>query len=149
MEKIKVSLLLFFATISMVAQSVTVKGVTLSYDKKTDTMTLTVPEALVTSEDESFNKEIEIFKDNIVSMSINGNKKVMSKPFYGIFGRSYKGGSEFVYLFSEDSTTIYNSLGGSSCKFTHPPKGEFILSVKDVCDNKYISNAGTGSIIIN
>jgi hypothetical protein len=149
MEKIKVSLLLFFATISMVAQSVTVKGVILSYDKKTDTMTLTVPEALVTSEDEGFNKQIEIFKDNIVTMSINGDKKVISKPFYGIFGRSYQGGSEFIYFFPQESTTIYKSLGGSSCKFIHPPKGELILSVKDVCDNKYVSNAGTGSITIN
>jgi uncharacterized membrane protein len=43
MEKIKVSLLLFFATISMVAQTVIVKGVTLSYDKKTDTITNILP----------------------------------------------------------------------------------------------------------
>jgi hypothetical protein len=149
MEKIKVSLLLFFATISMVAQTVTVKGVTLSYDKKTDTMTLTVPETIVTSEDEDFNKQIEIFKDNILTMSVNGDEQVISKPFYGIFGRSYKGGSEFIYLFPQESTTIYKSLGGSSCKFIHPPKGELILSVKDVCYNKYITNAGTGSIIIN
>lgn len=149
MEKIKVSVLLFFATISMVAQSVTVKGVTLSYDKKSDTMTLTVPEEVVTSEDEGFNKEIEIFKDNIVKMSMNGEEQVISKPFYGIFGRSYKGGSEFIYLFPEDSKTIYKSLGGSSCKFIHPPKGEFILSVKDVCDNKYVTNSGTETIIIN
>ena len=149
MEKIKVSVLLFFATISMVAQSVTVKGVTLSYDKKTDTMTLTVPEAVVTSEDKGFNKEIEIFKEDVVTTSTNGKGQVVSKPFYSIFGRSYKGGSEFTYLFPQESTTIYKSLGGSSCKFIHPPKGEFILSVKDVCDNKYVTNSGAETIIIN
>jgi hypothetical protein len=149
MEKIKVSLLLFFATISMVAQTVTVKGVTLSYDKKTDTMTLTVPEELMTSEDENFNKKIEIFKDNIVTMSVNGNQEVISKPFYSIFGRSYKNGSEFTYSFPEGSTTTYEPLSGSSGKFIHPPKGELILSVKDVFNNKNVTNAGTGSIIIN
>jgi hypothetical protein len=149
MEKIKVSILLFFATISMVAQTVTVKGVTLSYDKNTDTMTLTVPESLVTSEDPNFKKEIEIFRDAIVTMEVNGKKQVASKPFYTISGRSYEGGSEFVYSFSVKSSTIYESLGGSSCKFIHPPKGEFILNVKDVGDNKIITNAGTDSIIIN
>lgn len=149
MEKIKVSLLLFFATISMVAQTVTVKGVTLSYDKNTNIMRLTVPESLVTSEDPNFKKQIEIFRDAIVTMEVNGKKQVVSKPFYAISGRNYKGGSEFVYLFSVKSSTTYESLGGSNCKFTNPPKGEFILSVKDVCDNKHITNDGTGSIIIN
>ena len=149
MEKIKVSILLFFATISMVAQTVTVKGVTLSYDKNTDTMTLMVPEELVTSKDPNFKKQIEIFRDAIVTMEVNGEKRIVSKPFYAISGRNYKGDSVFVYSFSVKSTTTYESLGGSSCKFIHPPKGEFILNVKDVFDNKIITNDGTGSIIIN
>jgi hypothetical protein len=50
-------------------------------------MTLTVPETIVTSEDEDFNKQIEIFKDNILTMSVNGDEQVISKPFYGIFGQ--------------------------------------------------------------
>jgi len=149
MEKIKVSVLLFFATISMVAQTVTVKGVTLSYDKNTDAMTLMVPKELVTTKDPNFKKQIEIFRDAIVTMEVNGEKKIVSKPFYAISGRNYKGDSIFVYSFSVKSTTTYESLGDSSCKFIHPPKGEFILNVKDIDDNKIITNDGVGSIVIN
>ena len=148
MEKNKLTLILFLLVGVMFGQTTKVGGVTFSYDKKTDTMKLLVPKGLFTSEDKDWQKQIRISKDYELSMTINGQEVTMSETFYYSCGREYHTGSEGTYYFPPCDKCVYHAITTESFSLKYPPKGEYILSVSDICDEKWVTNKKTGSIII-
>jgi hypothetical protein len=148
MEKNKLTLILFLLVGVMFGQTTKVGGVTFSYDKKTDTMKLLVPKGLFTSEDKDWQKQIRISKDYELSMTINGQEVTMSETFYYSCGREYHTGSKGTYYFPNCDKCVYHAITTESFSLKYPPKGEYIISVSDVCDEKWVTNKHTGSIII-
>jgi hypothetical protein len=148
MEKNKLTLILFLLVGIMFGQTTKVGGVTFSYDKKTDTMKLLVPKDLFTSEDKDWQKQIRISKDYELSMTINGQEVTMSETFYYSCGREYHTGSEGTYYFPNCGKCVYHSITTESFSLKYPPKGEYVISVSDICDEKWVTNKHTGSIII-
>ena len=148
MEKNKLTLILFLLVGLMFGQTTKVGGVTFSYDKKTDTMKLLVPKDLFTSEDKDWQKQIRISKDYELSMTINGKEVTMSETFYYSCGRDYRTGSEGTYYFPNCGKCVYHAITTESFSLKYPPKGEYVISVSDICDEKWVTNKHTGSIII-
>lgn len=150
MEKVKLTLVLLFLVGVMFGQNtIMVDGVTFSYEKTTDTMKLLVPKEIITSEDPDWQKEIRISNDYDISMEINHKKVIMSDTFYYSYGRDYNSGSDFVYYFPDCSKCVYKAITTDSFELKHPPKGEYLLTVSDICDGKWVTNKKTGYIIIN
>jgi hypothetical protein len=150
MEKVKLTFILLFLAGMMFGQNtIKVGGVVFSYDKKTDTMRLLVPDSVVTSEDPDWEKQIIISKNHQLSMTMNGKEVVLSDTFYYSCGRSYNMGSHGIYKLPVCDGCECNLITDDSFSLEHPPKGEYILSVSDVCDGKWVTDKKTGSIIIN
>ena len=148
MEKSKLTLILFLLVGVMFGQTTKVGGVTFSYDKKTDTMKLLVPKDFNLSEDPDWQKQIRISKEYELTMTINGQEVTMSETFYYSCGREYHTGSEGTYYFPDCGKCVYHAITTESFSLKYPPKGEYILSVSDICDEKWVTNKKTGSIII-
>jgi hypothetical protein len=141
MEKNKLSFILLFLVGIMFGQtSANVSGVVFSYDKETDTMKLLVPNDLMNSEDPDWQKEIKITKEYELNMS---------EIFYYSCGRNYERGSINTYYFPECDKCEFNAITSESFSLKFPPKGEYIITVSDVCDEKWRTNSKKGSIIIN
>ena len=150
MEKVKLTLILLFLVGAMFGQNtIKVGGVVFSYDKKTDTMKLLVPKDLMTSEDPDWQKQIMISKEYELTMTINGKEVTVSDTFYYSRGRDYRTGSEGTYYFPDCDKCEYRAITTESFLLKYPPKGEYILSVSDICDGKWVTNKKSGSIIIN
>lgn len=150
MEKIKLTLILLFLVGVMFGQNtIKVGGVVFSYDKKTDTMKLLVPKNFMYSEDPDWQKQIMISKEYELTMTINGQEMTMSDTFYYSCGREYHTGSQGTYFFPTCDKCVYHAITTESFSLKHPPKGEYILSVSDICDEKWVTNKKTASIIIN
>lgn len=150
MEKIKLTLILLFLAGTMFGQNtIKVNGVVFSYDKKTDTMKLLVPKDLMDSEDPDWKKEIRISKEYELNMTINGQEITVSDVFYYSCGRNYRTGSIGTYHFPNCDECVYHAITTESFSLKYPPKGEYIITVSDVCDEKWRTNSKTASIIIN
>jgi hypothetical protein len=145
----KILVLFLLGTLSVLGQTTKVGGVTFSYDKKTDTMKLLVPQKLMTSEDQDWQKQIRISKEYELSMTINGQEVTVSETFYYSCGRYYHTGSEGTYFFPPCDKCVYHTITPESFTLKYPPKGEYIITVSDVCDEKWVTNKKTGSLIIN
>lgn len=149
MEKIKLTFTLLFLVGTMFGQTITkVDGVVLSYDEKTDTMKLLVPNSLVSSEDPNWKKEIRISKGYEVTKIINGEEVLISETFYLMSGRDYNMGSDFTYYYPDCDKCEYDTGIIGTFTLKHPPKGEYIITVKDLYNGKWGPNSKVGYILI-
>ena len=147
MEKNKLIFILLFLVGVMFGQTTTkVGGVSFSYDNKTDTMKLLVPDSVMTSENSNWQKEIRILKEY---KQIINNQEVIGDTFYYACGRNYNTGSEFTYYFPECDKCVYQVTSTNLFILKYPPKGNYIITVSDVYDEKWRTNSKTGFIIIN
>ena len=131
---------------SIVAQKITVNGITLSYDQKTKLMTLTTPERYLKTSDSETDKRIIIAKKSDPPFLINGQQYTISETYYHMEGSVYYMGYAFIYYRIPLECT--KSASNSGSVFKRPERGEYILTVSDVCDDKWVTNTASGSIIV-
>jgi hypothetical protein len=116
----------------MFSQTTKVRGVTLTYDKVKKIMTLTTTPKIMTTNDTDMDVKIEINKEFALKMTIGSVNYSVVEAFM-----TYK---------PNGCKEIKNNY---VFQFTDVEPGEYILTVSDVCDNKYVTNEQTMSIQIN
>lgn len=136
---IKVIFFIFFSS-CLYSQTISVRGVNLTYDDVKHTMTLTIPEDLLRVKNND--EEIEIIISKSFSLTINGKIK---NPFF-----EFKG-------YKKKDLSACSSTMPSNCKEIEKYKvyefpdiipDEYILQVSNVfADNKRL-NKQSGSLII-
>ena len=134
-------------TTTMFAQSTTVRGVTLNYNKVKKTMTLNISPKIMYTNDSDLDVKIEINKGFAVKMVMNDVNYSMSEPYFQHTGHV------------RDMGWIFTTHKLSTCKevkenyiyvfYDVEVDEEYILTVSDVCDNKFVTNEQTSSITIN
>lgn len=144
MKNILVMFLL--GTMTIFSQSTTVRGVTLSYDKVKKIMTLKILPKTMYTNDASMDVNVSIYRDFGIKMIMNGVSHSISKPYFEHVGHTRDMGwffithkpsrckevkENYIYTFSEIQSDE-----------------EYILIVSNVCDDKYVTDEQTGSIII-
>ena len=133
-------------TMTMFSQTIKVRGVTLTYDKVKKVMTLTTTPKIMYTNDTDMDVKIEINKEFALKMNINGVNYSMVQAFFEHSGHVREMGWCFI---------TYKPIGCKEIKnnyvfqFTNVEPGEYILTVSDVCDEKYVTNEQTMSIQIN
>jgi hypothetical protein len=130
---------------TMFAQSTTVRGVTLSYDKVQKIMTLTIPEKVLKVIDSDSELLITIDKQYCLRMVINGVSTITYTQYFLHQGHSYN--SSWIFLTIKPSNCV-EVKRNYIYKFTNVQPDEYILQVSDMCDDKWESNQQSNSIII-
>jgi hypothetical protein len=143
----KILLMFLFGTMTMFSQTIKVKGVTLSYDKIKKIMTLTTTPKIMYTNDKDMDVKIEINKEFALRMTIGGVNYSVSEPYFEHKGHK----EEMFWCFTTTSQIKYKEIKKN---YVYQFKGvkpgeEYILTVSNVCDNKYVTNEQTMSIQIN
>jgi hypothetical protein len=141
----KLLVMLLFST-AMFSQTVKVRGVTLSYDKVNLTMTLTIPQSLVTLRNQDEQMRIIIDKEYSLKKYIAGYPVLTSAEYFVHQGYYYSNMSMFETNRPFNCKVVKNNL---IFQFTNVEKGEYILEVSNLCDWKWESNTVSNSLIIN
>ncbi len=133
-------------TMTMFSQTIKVRGVVLSYDKVKKVMTLTTTPKIMTTNDIHSEVKIVINREFALSMTIGGVNYSITEPFFEHSGHVREMGWSFSSYKPRGCKEIKNNY---VFQFTNVEPGEYILTVSDVCDNKYVTNEQTMSIQIN
>jgi hypothetical protein len=133
-------------TMTMFSQTIKVRGVVLTYDKVKKTMTLTTTPKIMYTNDTDMNVKIQINKEFSLQMTINGVNYSVTEPFFEHSGHVREMGWAFETYKPKGCKEIKNNY---VFQFTNLEPGEYILTVSNVCDNKYVTNEQTMSIQIN
>lgn len=145
MKKLLVMFLL--GTLALSAQNkITVKGVTLTYDKVKNTMLLVIPEKTMTVTDKDLDVRVRLGKDFILEMTFNGESEISYNEFFLKQGHMY------------DGLWCYMTIRHSNCKevkmnyvylFTHVEPAEYLLQVSNICDSKWETDEQQKTLIVN
>lgn len=142
MKKLLILLLISTATFS---QSIKVRGVTLSYDKTNLTMTLTIPQSLVTLHNRGEQVRVTINKEYSLKKYIAGYPVLTTSKYFTHEGYYYNSTSMFATTRPGNCEVLKDNL---IFKFTDVGKGEYILGVSNLCNWKWESNTVSNSLII-
>jgi len=142
MKKLLVLLLLSTA---MFSQTTTVKGITLSYDKANQTITLSIPQSSLKVHNKDEQVRVTISKEYSLKKYIGGFPVLTSNKYFIHEGSFYSNMSLFETTRPANCVVIKDNL---IYKFTDVEKGEYILEVSDICDWKWESNVNSNSLII-
>ena len=142
----KILLMFLIGTMTMFSQTIKVRGVTLSYDKLKKTMTLTTTPKIMYTNDTDMDVKIVINREFALSMTIGGVNYSITEPFFEHSGHVREMGWSFSTYKPRGCKEIKNNY---VFQFSNLEPGEYILTVSDVCDNKYVTNEQTMSIQIN
>jgi hypothetical protein len=142
----KILLMFLIGTMTMFSQTIKVRGVVLSYDKVKKVMTLTTTPKIMTTNDIHSEVKIVINREFALSMTIGGVNYSITEPFFEHSGHVREMGWSFSSYKPRGCKEIKNNY---VFQFTNVEPGEYILTVSDVCDNKYVTNEQTMSIQIN
>ena len=144
-------LIMLLFTITTFSQTTTpIKGVTLKYNKKTKTMILSMSDKTFLVEDNSdLDTEVKIVREYDLSMKINGIEYSMTEPYFWTYGYRHEM-SWFFVTEKPSNSKIIGPVNGPdyNFKFTKVEPGEYILIVTTRCDEKYIIEKLTTSLII-
>jgi hypothetical protein len=142
----KILLLFLFGTLTMFSQTIKVRGVILTYDKVRKVMTLTIPPKTMYTNDSNLDVKVTINKEFTLRMTIGGVNYSMSEPYFEHIGHR----EEMFWHFTTTSPPKCKEIKNNCIfQFTDVEPCEYILSVSDVCDEKYVTNEQTMSIKIN
>jgi len=139
-------LMFLIGTMTMFSQTIKVRGVTLGYNITKKVMTLTISPNTMYTNDKNLDVKITINKEFALRMTIGGVNYSISEPYF-----EHKGHREDMFwIFTTTSQIKYNEIKKN---YVYQFKGfepgeEYILSVSDVCDGKYVTNEKTMSIQI-
>ena len=133
-------------TMTMFSQTIKVRGVILTYDKVKKVMTLTTTPKVMYTNDTDMDVKIEIHKEFALKMTIGGVNYSVTEAFFEHSGHVREMGWVFMTYKPSGCKEIKKNY---VYQFTNVEPGEYILSVSDVCDGKYVTNEKTMSIQIN
>jgi len=143
----KLLIMFLLGTLSLSAQTkISVRGVTLTYNKAKNTMVLVIPERTMTVIDRDIDVRVRVGKDFILEMTFNGESQISYNEFFLHEGHIY------------DGLWNYMTIRHSDCKevkmnhiylFTHVRPAEYLLEVTDLCDSKWESNEQQKTLIVN
>ena len=142
----KILLMFLLGTMTMFSQTIKVKGVTLSYDKVKKIMTLTTTPKVMYTNDADMDVKIVINKEFALKMTIGGVNYSITEAFFEHSGHVREMGWIFMTYKPNGCKEIKNNY---VFQFTNVEPGEYILTVSNVCDEKYVTNEQTMSIQIN
>jgi hypothetical protein len=142
----KIILFFLIGTIPIFSQTIKVRGVILTYDKVKKTMTLTTTPKIMYTNDTDLDVKIVINKEFALKMTIGGVNYSITEAFFEHSGHVREMGWIFMTYKPNGCKEIKNNY---VFQFTNVEPGEYILTVSDVCDNKYVTNEQTMSIQIN
>jgi len=147
MNKILIIFLLGITT--MFAQTTTVMGTTLSYNKKTKTMLLSMSDTtFLVGDDSDLDTEVRIVREYELTMKINGVEYSMTEPYFLTYGYRH----DMFWAFTTERPSNCKSISKNGIdytyKFSNVVPGEYILIVTRRCDEKYVVKKLSGSIII-
>ena len=142
----KILLMFLIGTMTMFSQTTKVRGVVLTYDKVKKVMRLTTTPKIMYTNDTDMDVRIEINKEFVVKMNLNGVNYSMAQAFFEIKGHTRDMGWVFIVYKPSNCKEIKMDY---IYEFSNVEPGEYILTVSNVCDNKYVTNEQTMSIQIN
>lgn len=122
-----------------------VRGVKLSYNKTKHTMTIEIPEILLTTNDFDKDTSVRINNDFVMDLVINGETITNNDDFFMIKGHK-DGNMYFFYYIKPDSCKEIIRFRKWIIHDVKP--GEYVLQVADVCYASQFHNIKTGSLII-
>ena len=153
MKKIITIVLMLIGTITMFPQSITVKGVNLKYDKEEKTMTLTIDPKTMTVNDYDLEVSVEIFENFFVTSYIDGSL-IWGKPIFSRKGHIKGMDLSYVTVLPEGIFYLVDSYNMKMLKedyvykFNYVKPNEYYLVVKNICDDKYITDEEVGLMIV-
>lgn len=152
----KLILMFFIGTLSLVAQhknksniaKIVVRGVVLSYNKTDKIMSLYAKNSVFTTNDPNMKVKIEVYRNFSLKMVMdNGVTESLHESFFTHEGYFY---DDFWAFFTIRPSYCVEITSNTKFEFKNVDRNaEYILSVSDICDDKYETNIKTGSIIIN
>jgi hypothetical protein len=143
----KILLMFLIGTMSMFSQTTTtVRGVTLGYNTNSKVMTLTISPKTMYTNDANLDVRITINKEFALKMTIGGVDYTMSETYFEHIGHR----EEMFWYFTTTSPLKCKEIKKNCVyQFKGVERGEeYILSVSDVCDGKYVTKEKTSSIKI-
>jgi hypothetical protein len=143
----KILLMFLIGTMTMFSQSVTsVRGVTLGYNITKKVMTLTISPKTMYTNDANLDVKITINKEFALRMTIGGINYSVSDSYFEQMGHK----EDWFWHFTTTSQIKYKEIKKNYVfQFRDVKPGEeYILTVSDVCDGKYVTNEKTSSILI-
>ena len=152
----KLILMFFIGTLSLVAQhknksnitKIVVRGVELSYNKTNKTMVLYAKNSIFATTDPDMQVKIEVYRDFSLKIVMgDGVTKSLHESFFTHEGYFYE---DFWAFFTIRPPYCVEIKSNTKFEFKKVDRNtEYILSVSDICDDKYETNIKTGSIIID
>ena len=153
MKKIITILLMLIGTITMFPQSTTIKGTSLKYDKEEKTMTITIDPKTMTVNDYDLEVSVEIFENFFVTSYIDGSL-IWGKPIFSRKGHIKGMDLSYVTVLPEGIFYLVDSYNMKMLKedyvykFNYVKPNEYYLVVKNICDDKYITDEEVGLMIV-
>lgn len=153
MKKIITIVLMLIGTITMFPQSTTVKGTSLKYDKEEKTMTITIDPKTMTVNDYDLEVSVEIFENFFVTSYIDGSL-IWGKPIFSRKGHIRGMDLCYVTVIPEGIFYLVDSYNMKMLKedyvykFNYVKPNEYYLVVKNICDDKYITDEEVGLMIV-
>ena len=145
----KILIIFLLGIVTTFAQTTTVMGTTLSYNKKTKTMLLSMSDTtFLVGDDSDLDTEVRIVREYELTMKINGVEYSMTEPYFWTNG--YRHSMSWAFTTERPSNCKSISKNGIdyTYKFSNVVPGEYILIVTRRCDEKYVVKKLSGSIII-
>lgn len=142
----KILIMFLLGTMTMFSQSTTIRGVNLKYDKVKKTMTLSINPKTMYTDDIDLEVSIEIYLNFILTSTQDGVTSILNKPYFSHKGHMREMGWFFMTLKPGDSKMIEEYYVYRF--YNIRPNNEYILVVKNVCNDKFVTEEETSSIII-
>ena len=144
---------MLIGTITMFPQSTTIKGTSLKYDKEEKTMTITIDPKTMTVNDYDLEVSVEIFENFFVTSYIDGSL-IWGKPIFSRKGHIKGMDLSYVTVLPEGIFYLVDSYNMKMLKedyvykFNYVKPNEYYLVVKNICDDKYITDEEVGLMIV-
>jgi len=142
-------LLMLLFTMTTFAQTASVKGVTLTYNNKTKTMLLNMLEkTFIVPENSDIDVQVKIVREFDLTMKIGDQEYSMTESYFETNG--YKHPMFYVFWTLTPASTSCKSVKESNFvyKFSNVKPGEYIVVVTKRCDEKYVIEKSTTSLIV-
>ena len=146
----KLLLMLLFTITTFAQTTKPIKGVTLTYNKKTKAMLLSMSDTtFLVPDDSDIDTEVKIVREYELTMKINGVEYSMTEPYFWTYG--YK--EEMFWAFTTQRPANCKSINPKyglnlTYKFSNVVPGEYILIVTTRCDEKYVIEKLSTSLIV-
>ena len=130
---------------------INVRGVELTYNKAKKTMTLIAKREVMRTNDDDMYTVIKISKNAELQIIINGETLPSDESYFTLTGHIL----ESFWMFNSRRRCycdgdFYPATGINKYVFYHiNPGEEYILSVSNLCDDKYQTNYKSASLITN